>query len=424
MNESEAINRYFPKLTERGRRWVRFLAMLAGGAILIWIAVALHKVLTPIVAALAIAYILNPLVTVLEQRYRIRRVVSVCVGLGLLVLGGLVLCGLATVQVIQIANDAPTYARNAIQWIEETAPAVFAADGTAAPATQAAGAPPAGSMPPVAGTAHLKKLAAEHALSVGRSVVAYISTLVTNVFYWLSVTVLLPLYTFFFLWHFNDFVQTVRVHLPAAYRETIIEIVSTIDEAISSFFRGRLLVCLALGVITGVGWLILSIVGYPVPYNLALGFLVGLANLVPFLSLVVLPPVLLLTYLEAQQAGVNWAMAVTLVVAVYMAGQAIEAFLLTPAIQARTSGLHPVTNVVALLIGAELAGFLGLLLAIPIASTLKSLAGEYVLPEVRRLAGLDSSGAGPSGPAPPGEHAPAQPSTAGPAPGPAAQDQK
>jgi predicted PurR-regulated permease PerM len=99
-----------------------------------------------------------------------------------------------------------------------------------------------------------------------------------------------------------------------------------------------------------------------------------------------LPPALLLTYFNAAGAGENWVVAVTLVLIVYLAVQAVESFILTPTIQAKAAGLHPITTVIVLLIGGELAGLLGMLLAIPIASTLKSLATEYLLPELRRLA--------------------------------------
>ncbi len=56
---------------------------------------------------------------------------------------------------------------------------------------------------------------------------------------------------------------------------------------------------------------------------------------------------------------------------------------------AQSSGLHPVTAVIVLLIGGQIAGVLGMLLAVPIASTLKTLGAEFVMPEVRRLAGID-----------------------------------
>jgi hypothetical protein len=103
----------------------------------------------------------------------------------------------------------------------------------------------------------------------------------------------------------------------------------------------------------------------------------------------VLPPALILTYLSAVQASTPWAVPLLLVFAVYVAVQAIESFILSPVIESRSNGLHPVTVVVALLIGSQIAGLLGMLLAIPVASTLKSLGAIYVLPEIRRLAGLN-----------------------------------
>lgn len=392
-----------PKLSEGGRRWARLFALLAAIALLAWIAVALRQVLTPIVAALALAYILNPVVTGLEKKYNVKRVTSISVGLGLLLLMGGALFTAGTAQIVQLASNFPTYAGDALQWVDETFPGLFGpadeeplsnapADPAAADAPPGATAAPEAATPetneplaePLLTTADREQLIAwvsEHGLTVGRSVVGYIGRLVSNAFYWLSLTLLLPLYTFFFLLRFNEIVQAVRDHLPSAYRPTVIRIVTTIDGAIATFFRGRLVVCVLVGALIGIGWWIAG-----VPYNLALGALAGTLNLVPFLSVLALPPALLLTYLDTTAAGGNWVFAVTLVTGVYLAVQAIESFLLTPLIEARASGLHPVTTVIALLIGGQLAGLLGMLLAIPITSTLKSLAAEYALPEIRRLA--------------------------------------
>ena len=373
---------YLPRLSERGRRWARFVGLLAGLVVLVWVARALRPVLTPLVAALALAYVLNPPVTWLERRRGIRRATSVSVGLAVVVLTGATLLLAGTAQIVQLAGNAAAYTQQALGWLGETFPGLL--PGRAAPATAAAGAdgklPPAVAVPDVRD--RLVALAAEH----GGALVAYVARFVSDVFYWLSLTVLLPLYTFVFLLKFNDIVQTVRAHLPARYRPAIVRITTTIDGAIATFFRGRLLVCLLVGVLTGVGWLIVG-----VPYNLALGALAGALNLVPFLSVLALPPALLLTYLRATQAGENWVLAMSLVLVVYLAVQAVESFLLTPAIEARASGLHPLTTVVALLIGGQLAGLLGMLLAIPVTSTLKSLASEYLLPEIRRLARADET---------------------------------
>jgi predicted PurR-regulated permease PerM len=75
--------------------------------------------------------------------------------------------------------------------------------------------------------------------------------------------------------------------------------------------------------------------------------------------------------------------------------QTLDSFVLSPYILGRSSGLHPVTTLAVLLIGGQVAGLLGMLLAIPVASTLKTLAAEFVLPEIRRLAGRPADDAAP-----------------------------
>jgi predicted PurR-regulated permease PerM len=208
-----------------------------------------------------------------------------------------------------------------------------------------------------------------------------------------SLLVLIPMFTFYFLWRFNAGVHIVHDHLPAAYREGIVHVLTTINGAVANFFRGRLLVSLGVGLASALGW---SLVG--VPYSLPLGLLAGALNLVPFMSLLALPPVLLFTWVSASD---HWLGPVMLAMGVYLAVQALESFLLSPLIEGQSSGLHPLVIVVALLIGAEVAGLLGMLLAIPLASTLKTLAAEFVLPEIRRLAGHTAAPATASPPAAP-----------------------
>jgi len=380
------MDRYLPKLSEGGRRWARFFVLLAATALLVWVAILLRPVLTPIVAALALAYILNPLVSRLEKSYKISRATSITIGLALLLAIGILLLVAATAQVVQLAGNIPTYARETFEWLDETFPGLLSTAGDrVAPQTQPAIAG-SGQAEALGPRERVLELASQHALSLGRSVVGYIARIVSNAFYWLSLTVLLPLYTFFFLLRFNAIVDTVRDHLPADHRPNIVRVVTAIDGAIATFFRGRLLVCLAVGTLTGVGWLSLGWFGVTVPYNLAWGALAGILNLIPFMSVLALPPALILTYLHAAEIGANWVVAMTLVLAVYLVVQAIESFVLTPVIESKASGLHPITTVIALLIGGQLAGLLGMLLAIPITSTLKSLLAEYALPEIRRVA--------------------------------------
>ena len=404
---------YLPILTERGRRWARFLGLIALAALLCWIAVVLRRVLTPVVAAMALAYILNPLITLIEKRYQVRRAFSIGCGLVLLIIIGAILLLAASIQIVQFAGNVPYYTQQTMGWIDQTIPGLLepvraqpdkpesqlkdeslddnSSDDTA---TQAATQTQPSDEKSAAQRAQLLKLASQHGIALGQAALGYITNLLSDLFYWLSLIVLLPLYTFFFLLNFNTITATIHDHLPADYRPTIVRVVQTIDSAISSFFRGRLLICMAVGLLTGFGWLGLGLFGIHVPYNLALGVLVGILNLVPFMSVLGLPPAIILTFIDADAADENWLVAISAVFIVYAIVQAIESFVLTPTIGAKAAGLHPVTTVIVLMIGGQLIGFLGMLLAIPLASTLKSLFAEYLLPEIRRLAKAEPATAG------------------------------
>ncbi len=187
-------------------------------------------------------------------------------------------------------------------------------------------------------------------------------------------------YLFFLLLNFDRMVRHARDHLPARHKGRIVDVMRKIDAAVAAFLRGRLVVCLIVGGLTALG---LALLG--VPYWYLLGVATGLAGIVPFLPIFVgLVPALLVAWFDA---GSGWLMVG--VVAVYFGVQGLEGWILTPVIQGKAVGLHPVTLTVALLLGYELLGLLGMIAAVPLASTLKILAKEFVLPEVDALAKED-----------------------------------
>ncbi|MBL8880833.1 MAG: AI-2E family transporter [Phycisphaerales bacterium] len=363
------IQDYVPHLSPRARRWARFFAVLVGGIVLYFLLRRLSVVVTPIAVGMAIAYILNPLVTYLEKSHRIRRAISITaiytVGVTLFIVVTTLLVTRGLDQILRLARNAPEYFSNLMLWLDK---AGFGAASQPADTTQ------------------LTNWIRERGAVVGQQSLDWLTATLSSATAWVSAGILVPMYAFFFLLHFEQIVNAVRDHLPAVYRDTIVRIASTADKAMADFFRGRLIVCMIVGVLTAIGWLIVG-----VPYSVPLGLLVGVLNLVPFLSILGLPPAILITYIHASQAGAPWLWPVLLAIGVFSLVQSIESFVLTPWISQHTSGLHPVTTVIVLLIGAELAGLLGMLLSIPLASTLKSLAIEWVLPEIRRLARSDSS---------------------------------
>lgn len=420
------MKEYVPILNERQRRWLRFLGVLTGALLLFWVALHLRSVFTPLLAALAGAYILNPVVTWLEKEHiaRLHSTIAIyVVGALLTVLAGGMLVGAAANEIVNLPKTARALAEHITKsrLYKVALPqlsSIFAAkddetENEAAdsqpsdtssrpstetrepPSTQQAGRPDADQpTPPVEEsrrlsiTPELGQFLQEKSMALAGSLFDWLSAFLSNTLYIASLLFLFPLYLFVFLWRFNDIVSGIRDHLPAATRDIVVRIVSTIDKSMAEFFRGRLIISAVVGLITGVGWVIVG-----VPQGLALGALAGALNLVPFLPILALPPALLLTYVEAAgNPDQPWIGPVMAVAVVFAIAQAIENFLLSPYIMAQTSGIHPVTTVVVLLIGGNIAGVLGMLLAIPIASTVKTLAGEFVMPEIRRLAEIEERG--------------------------------
>ena len=144
------------------------------------------------------------------------------------------------------------------------------------------------------------------------------------------------------------------------------------DEVISAFVRGQLLVMFSLGLLYSFG---LSLVGLEMA--LVLGMVAGLASIVPYLGFIVGIAISLIAgYVQYD----GWEI-FGLVCLVFIIGQFIESMLLTPILIGDKVGLHPVTVIFALMAGSVVAGFSGLLIAIPATAVLmvflRHLITEY-----------------------------------------------
>ncbi len=369
----------------------------------------LRNVTTPIVIALVIAYVLDPVVLALE-RLKLPRAVGVTL-VYVALLAVLVLIG-ATLgpAIYRQAAKLPGYVEQASRKLglvemvegeqdkaEPETPSSPESEQPEAPA--AAEAPePASSPPdvsleePVADTQepdseegllatareivnqNLDKIAVK-ALAVFRAVVTQIAGSVGRIIGTATQIVLVFIYTFFFLLSLHPGLQKAKEYLPGRYRQRILDIVGKLDRAYSNFFRGRLIICLCSGALTSVGLWICGI-----PFWLLIGMTVGILGVIPFVGVMVgLIPALLLAVL---MGGWNTVIGVLVVFAVV---QAIEP-LLTPIILSRGMKLHPLTILIGLLVGAELFGMFGAVIAVPLTSTAKILGREFLLPPLKELA--------------------------------------
>ena len=158
--------------------------------------------------------------------------------------------------------------------------------------------------------------------------------------------------------------------LPASKKEKISGIISKIDGNLKAFFRGQMAVCAILSIIYGIG---LTVIGIPMSFLLAL--VGGFGNMIPYVGIGLgLIPAIILAFIQFQDFT-----HILLVVLVFGIGQLLEGTVMTPKIVGDKLGLHPVAIILAILICGQILGFLGLLLAVPIASVVKVLIDEGIL---------------------------------------------
>lgn len=180
---------------------------------------------------------------------------------------------------------------------------------------------------------------------------------------------LLPLFTFYLLVDWDRLVERVASLIPPRLRPRVERVARAVDERLSAFVRGQILVCLALAVLYSLG---LWIAGIDLPFTV--GTLAGLLFVVPYLGTLV--GIVLASALSLLEHGVDQHLLWVLLV--FVGVQAIEGYVLTPRIVGEKVGLHPLVVMIALLVGGSLLGVWGMLVAIPVTATLSVLGAEWV----------------------------------------------
>jgi predicted PurR-regulated permease PerM len=176
---------------------------------------------------------------------------------------------------------------------------------------------------------------------------------------WTLNLVMIPVVAFYLLRDWDVLVERIHALIPRSVEPMVSQLARESDDVLGAFLRGQLSVMIALGIFYGVGlWLVGVSVG-PL-----IGMIAGLISFVPYLGAIT---GLLMGVIAALVQYQDWAH-VTLVLGVFVIGQTLEGYVLVPKLVGDKIGLHPVAVIFAVLAGGELFGFLGVLLALPVAS--------------------------------------------------------
>lgn len=175
-----------------------------------------------------------------------------------------------------------------------------------------------------------------------------------------SLLVLAPVVAFYMLIDWDRMVGAIDSWVPLRHKETIRRLAREIDEGVAGFVRGQALVCLLLGTFYAIG---LTLVG--LNFGLVIGLGAGLIGFVPYIGSIT--GLIVSLAVAIVQFWPDYTM-VLVVLGVFVVGQFIEGNILQPRLVGRSVGLHPVWLMFALVAFGYLLGFVGLLVAVPLAA--------------------------------------------------------
>ncbi len=325
-------------------RHLRF--WLIGLAVFLVALFLLRGVLLPFVAGMAIAYLLDPICDRLEGWGLSRTVATTGLTVAFLILsvvGFLLLLPVLAGQVVSLLERVPDFVETLRGQLTRLL-ALVEARVDPAMMEQIQGA--------LAGSSERLVTWATRLLSGVISGGVALANLI-------SLLVITPVVAFYLLRDWDQIIANVDGWLPRRHAETIREQARAVDATLAGFLRGQGTVCFILAVYYGLG---LSLAG--LDFGLVIGIAAGLLSFVPYVGAIVgllLSVGLALLQFDAWQP-------IAIVAAVFVVGQTVEGYVLTPRLVGESVGLHPVWIIFALLAGGALFGFLGLLLAIPMAA--------------------------------------------------------
>jgi len=349
------------------RQVLFWLAALGVFILALWL---LREILLPFIAGLAIAYLLTPLTDRLE-RFGLNRLFAALVIITVAVLAFVYLILLVAPilggQLTSFFENIPGYVSKlqtllsdpSRPWVQKFLGSGFTADkGIGDLVSQGVGWL----------TAFLKSL-----WSGGRALISLFSLVVVT-----------PVVAFYLIYDWHHMIRTVDNAVPLQHRETVRQLAHEIDAAIAGFVRGQSAVCLILGSFYAVA---LTVSG--LNFGLLIGIISGFITFIPYVGS--MTGLVLAVGVAVAQFWPQWS-SILVVLGIFLIGQFLEGNVLSPKLVGGSVGLHPVWLIFALLAFGYLFGFVGLLVAVPMAATIGVLA-RFALNRYRQSV-LYTGGAG------------------------------
>jgi predicted PurR-regulated permease PerM len=338
-------------------RWLLYAVFVVVGY---WIVSHVAHVIAPILVAAGIAYLLDPVLERMVARGMSRTwaaTILLVSFLGAVVVLGIVLIPIAIHEVQEFITDLPRMIDNAVQWLK--------GQGVELPEVPLFAT---GELGEEGWKSYLQspefKAMIEDAIGPAQALLLAAVGGLFSLLAFLAELLLIPVFAYYFLLDWPNITERIKKIIPPRRRGKVLEILGEIDGVVAGWVRGQGIVTSILAVLYAIGF---SIVG--IHLAVPIGLLVGALTVIPFVGTFVGAAIVyLVTILDWQ--GVEPLVGVGIVIIVL---HVLEAAVLTPKIVGHRVGLSESAALFAVVAGGKLLGFVGILLAVPIAATVAVL---------------------------------------------------
>jgi predicted PurR-regulated permease PerM len=317
----------------------------AGFLVVLWF---LGDVILPFVLGGAIAYFLDPVADRIERLGASRAVATTLITLAavlIFVLMALLVVPLLVQQAISLFETAPKLFRDLQAFLTTQFPELVDEDSVLRQSLISVG-----------------DTIRERGGELLNTVLSSVNSLVSVVLLF----VIVPVVAFYLLYDWDRMIAKVDDLLPRDHAPTIRHLASEIDKTLASFIRGMGTVSLILGTYYAV-----ALMAVGLQFGLIVGAIAGLVTFIPYVGALV--GGVLAVGLALFQFWGDW-VSIGLVAGIFVLGQVIEGNVLTPKLVGSSVGLHPVWLIFALSVFGSLFGFVGMLVAVPVAAALGVVA--------------------------------------------------
>ncbi|MDR1938076.1 MAG: AI-2E family transporter [Tannerellaceae bacterium] len=207
-----------------------------------------------------------------------------------------------------------------------------------------------------------------------------------SILFSITIVFIIGLYFIFILLDYEKISNGWITLIPDKYRPFIHGLASDVESSMNRYFRGQSLVALCVGVLLAIGF---RLIGFPLA--ITLGLFIGVLNLIPYLQVIGLIPMILLSLLKSAQSGENFWIILGMAVLVLVVVQCIQDLVLVPRIMGKAMGLNPAIILLSLSIWGTLLGFVGLIIALPLTTLCLSYYKRFMLTETKAEAEAEAT---------------------------------